>query len=848
MVEKLSLLNEFREPGYEGAVLTTFNCHLPFLEDVVVRRLHASGCRHIVVLADHDQLIRALKGEMPRRVGRDYHLVPIKARAAFHPKVVLLAGRTKGYLAIGSHNLTYAGLSANREVTSALRYRASRGTDHHAVFRDTWNQMKDWLEAVSDGYALAHRDLLFRLEQLAPWLIETPTRSPQHVGVKFGGPGKGSLFAAFQQQIAVPAREVTVAGAFFDQELSMLKRLEEALRPSSMIVAVDPASVLIPSEQVDAVGARFVRADSLGLKSEAYLHAKLVHVIDAEGQHHFWAGSANPSAPAWLASGELANHEAMVGLVGERAQKAADSIGLAKLREAPTLGQADWQAVRHRMELEKARDVHDGSSRRAISVVAVTDVNVIEIEVDEELAGLAVRLIDVDGKTYRQAVDLEVVRPGVLSLKLPPRIEIAVIEILRNGEVVHAAILHYLTDLAEHSRTGMQRRFRSALATLGSDAPDIAELFKCIEHVIDGEEERAKQFVRKATSKSSTEKAVKQDSLEISIKEIGQLGVRRRLTADSDLGYILDYLIKVLGQGLISDFEAVDPQGRTEEEQVGSDDERTDSAVRTEVKAEEILALCHKKVRRLANSVKKQMAAFAAGKVADRAAVTCTVAVLMLLRQLRGHDKHIWWVNEARGETTVPDEALEIIAKAITGAFLGHALFTSVPRSEDRELIESEEFGRLRGLLFWLASSQGLRLQVRPGFNETAREREDRLQRNADFLALSELIAGDPMAVEEARQAISTTSASDTVLLDHAVRLHHFLAEVQSSEWKDSEPEPGDIATHRTLPGFGIRVVLRSPGRTVELASPGAADPRAFDSGRIRSIPAAVLVDRLGIS
>jgi phosphatidylserine/phosphatidylglycerophosphate/cardiolipin synthase-like enzyme len=37
---------------------------------------------------------------------------------------MLLAGKSKGFLAVGSHNLTYAGFGHNREVTNAIRYNA----------------------------------------------------------------------------------------------------------------------------------------------------------------------------------------------------------------------------------------------------------------------------------------------------------------------------------------------------------------------------------------------------------------------------------------------------------------------------------------------------------------------------------------------------------------------------------------------------------------------------------------------------------------------------------------------------------------------------------------------------
>lgn len=845
MTEQLSLLNEFREPGFEAAVLTTFNCHIPFLEDVVVRRLHAAGCRHIVVLADHAQLIKAVRADVPRRAGRDYHLLPVQARGAFHPKVFLLAGRAKGCLVVGSHNLTYAGLGSNREVTSALRYRPRGGDEYQAIIQLAWRQLQTWILTASEGFDKGHRDLLTRIEQLAPWLTESAPAAPNEARLVFGGPGTKSLIEEFQRTVRGPAKTVVISGAFFDSALAMLKRMHEVLRPNSMTIAFDPDTVQIRSTAGDEIGADFVRADKLGISKEAYLHAKFVHVVDADGQHHLWAGSANPSAPAWLAAGDSANHEAMVALRGGEAEVAATALGLERLRGAVAIGPADWQALNDRVQREATRELGSTVGQRRVEVLSVTDPFELEIDLPGHADEHTLRLIDTMGRVYRGPVEVKPLGNSRVQIVIAGGGEIAVIEVLRDDEVLRTIILHHLSELHEQARTGIQRRFRSALTTLGTDTPDIVELFKCIESVVTGEETKATEVARRAAVRKGKTKSEAPESLEISIRDIGQLRARHRLTAHSDLGYVLDYLIKVLGEGLESNFEKVDLQGRTEEELVQSDDETTESEVRTEAKAEEILALCHQKVKRLANRVKKQMAAFSVGKVADRAAVNCTVAVLMLLRQLRGHDKHIWWVNEARGETTVPDESLATIARAVTNAFLGHPLFSPVPKSDDPELPRSEEFGRLRGLLFWLAARSGLELKLTPGFNETQKERETRLQRNANFLALSELVAGDLLAEQEARQAIATTEAADGALLDRAVYLHAVIHPPDAVHWSDSPPQPGDLAVHPEVPKLGIRVVLRTPGENVQLASPGGRPPKGYLASKLRCMSAQELAVRM---
>ena len=86
MPDRYSLLGAIKTPGFEAAVMTTFNCYIPFLEEVIIRRLTAVGCRHNIILADQSQLSVAIEADLPRQSGIDYWLLPIEAEKAFHPK------------------------------------------------------------------------------------------------------------------------------------------------------------------------------------------------------------------------------------------------------------------------------------------------------------------------------------------------------------------------------------------------------------------------------------------------------------------------------------------------------------------------------------------------------------------------------------------------------------------------------------------------------------------------------------------------------------------------------------------------------------------------------------------
>src|SRR5690606_9856117 len=68
---------------------------------------------------------------------RDYTLIPVKVGGAFHPKLFLRLGKSKGELLVGSHNMTLSGFGLNDEVTNVFRLDGAGLRAGGAVFRQT---------------------------------------------------------------------------------------------------------------------------------------------------------------------------------------------------------------------------------------------------------------------------------------------------------------------------------------------------------------------------------------------------------------------------------------------------------------------------------------------------------------------------------------------------------------------------------------------------------------------------------------------------------------------------------------------------------------------------------------
>src|SRR6056297_704032 len=107
---------------FQTSIITTYSAYLPFYENVVLRRLLASGCRYNVLLVDAHNLAQSLQDptQMPRLAGRSYVLAPMVAKGAFHPKIAMLLGEHHARILVGSHNTTFSGFGYNRELSTRV--------------------------------------------------------------------------------------------------------------------------------------------------------------------------------------------------------------------------------------------------------------------------------------------------------------------------------------------------------------------------------------------------------------------------------------------------------------------------------------------------------------------------------------------------------------------------------------------------------------------------------------------------------------------------------------------------------------------------------------------------------
>jgi len=826
MPPRLSLLDEVRKGGFEASLITTFNAYIPFYEEVVLRHLIHAGIRHNVLLMDADQYGVSVRAHPPRMAGRQYTLMPISVGGAFHPKLILLVGKQKGLVVIGSHNLTLAGFGFNRELTNVIRIEGAADKNGVAVAALVWDEVESWMKTTTHKVPAHLKDMVRRVREFAPWYSTKALEPLTDVQILSGRPGAERLWIQLKERVQGRVKDVFVTGAFFDSKLAFLKRIEADLRPQRLFVAIDPATVQMPVVRKGVSRATFVRAEELGReekkveKTGGYLHAKGLFIRTRKGESIILSGSANPSAPAWLADEKTRNVELMLVRSGESAEAIAKELGFTAIPEMPILERSDWKLVSENRKKEQLPE----SPPQTTSVAVVEDGQIF-VHLDR-IGGLKrsnLVLIGADGKEVGRTKGFQIDNEFAIVTFSGKELAAGVFLRCITGTKTHAEfLLHHVRAVEEQARTGVQKRFKEALLSLETESPNIGLLIDCIDKII-FTEKPARELVSLGRHNSDAKESANQNdgvlSLSVDVADTKKVKRKRRLTHDGDFAYLLDTLIYHLRLQQDKAVEYRDQYGRTEEEQVGADDdEDAEKPQLTEQRRVELLDFCHSKVRTVVNRMIGQLRAYTDGKQPLKNVLIRLLAVLAVLRELRGCDGRVQWVDH--GKTTVPrDERYRLLDEVMFSLFEGEESLLHL-ESLGTEFEHSDDVARLKGLLIWLAWDCGLVLDLHRPFMESEEDLEARLRQNAIMLALAQGVAGDDIVVEEARQSIGSLTSSE---MDWLRDLQELIAECEAIKRRDSvfhspnDTEPGDIALHNSMKRWDLRVVEKNSGKYVAL-------------------------------
>ena len=859
MSERISILNEIKSGGYEASLITTFNAYLPFYEDVVLRHLMGSGVRHNVLMMDTSQAALAVERHPPRSAGRLYTLAPISVSGAFHPKIILLLGKKRGTLLIGSHNLTLSGFGYNREMTNLIYYRGSDDIETAGIFSAVWQNVLSWAMTQANPLPKHIIDMINKVQDFAPWLKNADATVSETCRVLSSRQGSANLW---QQMVdfagAAPVKRVIVSGAFFDAKLSFIEKIRNDLSPDELIVGIDPASVQFPVD-IKCPGASFVNCSKLGPaekdgKQTGYLHAKSLLIQREDGECVLAVGSANPSYPAWLAPGITQNIEVMIARKGKDAEEAAAELGLLDIALMSPLTDQEWETARLNWEREEESGQSDSAARIVIAIVTEDRITFkvqhtsLPPELDCDFMTMAGNVVS--RQAHLVGGDYVLSYDGTSILGTFFRFTIT--------ESRFTGLIQNVKQIEGLSRTGSQRKFNEALASLTTGMPNLEHFVECIKDIIKISDKVAgvkATLIAAHKNPNKTDKEQK-DGAELSIA-LGEVIEREqlqkhRLRGSDDLGYLLDVLLYNLrdegSSSLDAAMEERDAMGRSEEEQVDADDDDNHLQPQHNITPEKNhpapsdrnpLDICHYKVGSLVSTACDKLNALKNDGLEYDLSVVIMAGILSALRLLRGLDSKVPWIGA--GQTAVPQKELSKLFYKISEVLYDGDKSIICLGGKYSHLTDTDEFARLKGLIIWLAWESGIALKVKKPFNESSEERSFRLSVNRHYVATAQLIAGDDDVISEARQSIGQFSSSDMDWLEKLQsvdRLFRNAYATPDSLQNGAAAKPGDFGFNSLKPDWGVREVLTTDGNNQSLACHGSEHPRfKFPATIIRTIP-----------
>ncbi|TAH46078.1 MAG: hypothetical protein EYC71_04845 [Gammaproteobacteria bacterium] len=706
--ESQSIFETIKRGGWEGSLFTTFNATLPFYEDVVLRKLTAVGCRNNVVLMDRRQCALAYASEAtrPRMAGSAYTLIPIHVNGAFHPKLALLAGKKRANVFVGSHNLTISGFGYNREVSNCIDLPGAPGTPGRDLLVHAWAMARSWISEVDSDLPARLVASAFALDGVfGNTLTGEQDASIQLIGQRSGGSG---LLDQLMPLLPATIKRITVLGAFFDRDGVFLSELDQRWKGAEIIVGIDPSSVWM-SKPPSIVGMRVVDAGAIGNQNKnskhpaaTYLHAKAIYFEGLDGVALFASGSANPSAPAWLADHGTMNVEAMLVRHGNEARVCARNLGMDKLAKRPVVATTTLADIATRSRSALADQ--DVSCPALFVGIADYDAACVWAEVrnlpsfdavdalgpdDEALLDIGSVVATVNGFAITEEL------PGVRTL------------LLRSGTTAVARVLVHHPARIAHLISGAARdSANNLLQQLGSSFDDISRVLPFLEKVIFADSVsgslRAPTF-HAGTTRTTGDQTDRPDSLAIALADIRRSPKSSLFSHSNDLCSLIDILLRHIELSDDATERGVDRVGRSEEEQIGQDDdtdEITPSPSSQEVTDAQIAGAVRQKAAKLVRRMCKAMENTDRAPTSTMTLVVQLLGVMALLRELAHLEFTDRW-KRSRTSLVRPEDLDELLCVA-SGMLLADGSVDLLALS-DHDSEPPVEMTQLRTLMLWLA-------------------------------------------------------------------------------------------------------------------------------------------------
>jgi hypothetical protein len=464
----VKLYELFGEKGYHTCIVTSFGVDFDAYENMALARLRGAGCHNNLLIADANMLGLALGGAsaLPRHAGRLYTVTGARARAVFHPKIILQLGRTKGRMIVSSANMTSSGLAGNLEVAGMVE---GGGDDsgESSLIAAGWQFVSRFLDLHQQG---TRRQVEWMLAR-TPWLRDV---SPAENGVTLadgsvasflatGGP-QGIAEQFLQWLSGERVHRLILISPYWDNDLSALHLLQRRTGAAATAVLIDSERRLFPIHAL-ANGSDIGLHDYVGKGDGRFVHGKIV-IAQTHANDHVLYGSANCTLAA-LGNGNFqgSNEEACL-YRALPAGAAIEALALAEALESEKLDRREVPelAAREELPLEEIAGRYPGRFECVFDTLSWWPPPNVPERCSVELSGL-------DGETAAIMQDRLPARDdGAVRYALTANPQPAFARIIySDGSASARAIVVVLDALRDEVKDARSKRLDKAVAGLDGD-------------------------------------------------------------------------------------------------------------------------------------------------------------------------------------------------------------------------------------------------------------------------------------------------------------------------------------------------------------------------------------------
>ena len=277
-----------KSSGYDIALMTTFNFEIGFFERAIVNRLYEKNVKKISVFIDSKELTKSITEVNACQMGLKYVINPIRLNASFHPKVILLLGKKKAKLIVGSANLKSSGMEINNEVFNYIEY-----SEKQPEYQDVIVSAIRFFSKINElSYGLDNE------------IVEEAKRMPYYSRAKENGETvlisniEKSILDQITNLIKDTVKNIQIAVPYYDNRLEALSEIKQRFPDANIELFLQNNKSSFPLEYnknnnvVDTIKAYEGFLDGQDNNRNNFYHGK-VYLFKTDKNAYALYGSAN---------------------------------------------------------------------------------------------------------------------------------------------------------------------------------------------------------------------------------------------------------------------------------------------------------------------------------------------------------------------------------------------------------------------------------------------------------------------------------------------------------------------------------------------------------------------------